>query len=94
MITWREYYCIQLLLGGGGGLLWKFYDEGCAGRTLKTPPIHIKAKPEMLKGGGGGLLRKFYDGGVPIGTPRPILRIRTDLDCSRQFRLGFVRAEP
>ena len=66
---------------------------GCAGGTLNTPPIHIKAKPEML-GGGGGLLRTFYDGSVPIGTPRPILRIRTDLDWTRQFRFGGVRAEP
>ena len=32
--------------GGGGGGYLKFFMTGCAGRTLKTPPIPIKAKPE------------------------------------------------
>ena len=38
------FVCSQL--GGGGGGYFKKFLTGCAGRTMKTSPIHIKAKPE------------------------------------------------
>ena len=43
-------FCLErfpLPLGGrGGGGYFKKFLTGCAGRTLKTPPIRIMAKPE------------------------------------------------
>ena len=45
MVTPR-YFAAEASGGGGGGATSEILRRGCAGRTLKTPPIHIKAKPE------------------------------------------------